>query len=118
MRALVCPQDVARMAVAMQADAFCFTSRAASLHQLQRLLGHCLPRIQEIRRHERALQQVRARVMAEVARSQRLAVDELLRCAYGVNASKKATDPFQGLEVAELGCASAAARIDRDAKAA
>src|SRR5688572_24927323 len=102
----------------MQADAFRRASAGASLHKLQRLLGHCFPGLEQVRRHERALEQVGAGVVAEVSRRQSLTGNKGLRGANGMDAAEEAADPLQDLRISQLGRPAAAARVDRDAKSA
>src|SRR5919198_5808652 len=54
--------------------------------------------------------------MAEAARRQGFAVLEFLDRAHGVDAADEAADPFERLVIAELRCAPAAPRVDRNAE--
>src|SRR3954462_4586761 len=115
MRTVLGPEDVADVAVAVQADRLVLDAEAA-LDAGEGLLRHRLPRIEEIGGNEVAGEQNCTSVVTERFRRERFAMLELLRRANRVDAADEAPDPFERLRVIELRRAPAAPRIDGDAE--
>src|SRR5205814_867319 len=115
MRAVGSPQHIADMAVAVQPDRG-VAAHEAAIDAGERLLRHGLPRLQQIGGDEVRAQQEGACIVAEGLRGERVAMLEFPGGADGVDAPDEASDPLERAFVAELGCAAATARIDRDAE--
>ena len=109
MRTLVGPQDVARVAVAVQANGSYSPPLATGIDEPERLLDG-FPGVEKVRRNEVVLEQVGARVVAEGLHRQAFPVVKLLVAPTAWIG--KAADPFKRLGLAELGRAPAAAGID------
>src|SRR6185503_21008505 len=97
-RTVIGPQDVSRVAIAVEAEGFCLSrSGVAGIHELEGLHGSGLPGVQEIGGNEAALQKPLARPAPEGLRRERLALLERPRGADRVNASQEAADPLERL---------------------
>ena len=75
----------------------------STARRFQCLFRNGFPGVEKVRRNEVVLEQVSARVMAEALHGQAFPMGEILRGAYGVDAAEEAADPFERIEVSELG---------------
>jgi len=106
-RALVGPEDVPRMAVAVEPDVFegkleCFVDQG------QRLLPSPPANASSSRADEIVREQPRA-LLVRRSSAFGFAMLEFLRCAHRMDARDEAADPFQRPGIVELGRAAAAA---------
>ncbi len=117
MRARWGPQDVSRVAVAVQADLPRLDQLEAVFHAVQREIHRADPGFLQILRQQARVEQPVARLVAEGIGIQRRAFAEGPRRADRVDAPEEAADPFQHFFVLELRRPAAAAREDGEAEA-
>src|SRR5229473_1749071 len=111
------PQDVPRVAVAVQPDrAHLAGALVASCNRCQGLFRHRLPCIQQIGRNEVVREQPGARFMSKSFCVQGFSALKSARGSHRVDPADEPSNPFEGLAVLELGAAPAAARVHGEAE--
>src|SRR3954467_1925201 len=119
MRPVLGPENVARMAVAVQADLpGRGYDREGAFHGGEGLLGDRFPGFEQVRWDEIVFEKVGSRLVAERFRVEGRAQLERTRGTQRVNAADEAPDPFERLGIVEVRRAAAAARIHSKKKAA
>jgi hypothetical protein len=117
-RALVRPQNVSRVTIAMQPERLHIARTCVAVrHRLQRQVHRALPRLEQVGWQERVNEQPVAGLAAEALHVQRRAYRERPHGADGVDAADEAPDPFQGVAALQFRRAAAAAREHREAEA-
>src|SRR6202163_233856 len=119
MRTGIGPEDIAGVAIAVQAQG---PHRAGPLEpapdSVQRQRDYAFPRVGDVGRDEVVRKQPLARLLAESCYVERGPLYKRRDRADTMDTSYKAAHPFQRRPILELGSASSATRIDREAKAA
>src|ERR1700681_909495 len=119
MRAGIGPEDIAGVTIAVQAQR---PHRAGPLETapdaVQRQRDYAFPRAGDVGRDEVVREQPVARLLAESCYIERGPLYKTRDRADTMDTPDKAAHPFQSRPILELGSASSATRIDREAKAA
>ena len=119
MRTVVAPQNVAGMAISVQPDRSHVSRALLTMHhRRERHPGNRVIGFTQIFRNEPAVEQKRARRVAEPLRIQRRPVLEGFDLADRVNPADEAAGPFEHVGILEFRRAATAPRKQRDAKIA